>query len=160
MKAPEFLLRCTSSPEEFWDQEAGGPLPDNLSTSSGFAKTFEESEAGRSLIELLDQVAKEQLESGEVGRAAATKKVAPFALPMHRQVSLLVSRGWKLITRNPASFIRIVSALIFGAFIGTLFLNTADDADGTRVRAGYGTFGAIFRERSFLFQSHTLFFKS
>jgi len=137
MNEPEFLLRCASSPTDFWNDEEKGPVPHEVATPGALAKAFVTSDAGRALEEELDA-----LENDEDGKASGSPQSPPanlssFAQPMQKQLALLIGRGMTLVKRNPASTLRIVSAIIFGAFIGTLFLNTASDEKGTTIRAGY-----------------------
>ena len=71
-----------------------------------------------------------------------TAKVAPtevttFARSFSQQLGLLMGRGFKLVLRNPGSIVRMLFAIIFGFFVGTLFLNTPSDANGTQTRAGF-----------------------
>jgi len=143
MNVPEFLLRCSSSPDDFWDSEEKGMACPY--TSGGMAAAFRDSRAGRELKEEIEEAVREAKQSttttdeeGDGADADADAEVVPrFAQTSSKQLSILVGRGWKLVQRNPASLMRVVSAIIFGAFIGTLFLNTSGDEDGTFTRAGY-----------------------
>eukprot|EP00978_Attheya_sp_CCMP212_P023185 scaffold70400_cov54-Attheya_sp.AAC.3 len=141
MNEAEFLLRCASSPVDFWDQESRGEIPERISSSAELAESFNDSEAGRALVAEMDRVQAEYSmpdENATVERDEPSKRLAGFAQPTHKQISLLMGRGWKLVVRNPASLLRVVSAMLFGIFVGTLFLHTKSDASGSVVRAGYG----------------------
>ena len=60
-----------------------------------------------------------------------------FAMSTIQQILLLIGRGWKLVVRNPVSIMRLAMAIIIGLVIGTLFLNTSTDANGTTLRSGF-----------------------
>lgn len=126
MQEPEFLLRCAFKPTDFVEAEDGI----GITTSSDLAKLFLESPAGEALMKDID------LAEATKSQTPPTKK-KDFAQPASRQLSLLLGRHWKLVVRNPGTFIRVVFMIIFGLFIGTLFLNTKGTEAGTRVRAGY-----------------------
>ena len=80
-----------------------------LSSSSDLAEAFLNSPAGQAVIQELDDD-----RGGET--ALADNRSAPalkdFAQPMSRQIQLLIGRGWKLVKRNPANLMRIVSAIV------------------------------------------------
>lgn len=139
MSEAEFLLRCATEPTAFWD--SGGDIPNTISSSAELASSFHNSEAGSLVLQELEQAeardAKERSERSTSG-LNDEKSIAGFAHPIHRQILLLMGRGFKLVARNPASVQRVLLSIVFGAFIGTLFLNTGSDAAGTTVRAGYG----------------------
>ncbi|KAL7552807.1 hypothetical protein ACHAWF_016063 [Thalassiosira exigua] len=152
MNVPEFLLRCASSPADLRDDASGGaeggegglrsdPPPAALSSPSALASTFLSSPAGTKLLSELDERGGDDRAAEEAAFDEADEEAMPsledFAHPTGRQVRLLLGRGWKLVMRNPATTMRLVSAVVFGIFIGTLFLSTPDDVAGTQVRAGY-----------------------
>lgn len=114
MAVPEFLLRCASSPEEFWDSDEAGGIPSAVSSSLHLAKAFKESPSGLDLIAEIDRVESESKVGPYNDETAGASSLADFATPTHRQIGLLVGRGWKLVVRNPASVMRVVSAIIFG----------------------------------------------
>ena len=137
MNIPEFLLRCASSPEDLWyDTEGGGSPPKTMSSSTDLAKAFVNSPS-------FDLRELEDISSGEDGVDSAVDsdgivpELKEFAQPTSRQIQLLFGRGLKLVKRDPASLMRLVTAIIFGLFIGTLFLLTLNDKKGTQTRAGY-----------------------
>jgi len=140
MNGAEFLLRCASSPADYWDS-SGGEIPAHVSSSANLAAFFRDSPAGLELLAELERVESqeankrnERVPSGQNGAIGPVD----FAVPTSKQIQLLMGRGAKLVARNPASLQRVVSSILFGAFIGTLFLNTSSDAGGTTTRAGYG----------------------
>ena len=129
MDEPEFILRCAFKPEEFVE-EADGVEASSKLQASDLPGMFAESSAGKLLMHEVDTAestrAKEEL-----------RPVPPFARTFNKQCSLLLGRGWKLVVRNPGSFIRVIIAILFGLIVGTLFLNTPGDANGTTTRAGF-----------------------
>lgn len=125
MDEPEFLLRCAFKPESFASNDDESKL-----TPSALAGMFPDSEAGKVLNDDLD-VAESTKAKEE------PKKLSLFANSQLKQLVLLLGRGKKLAVRNPGTWIRQFFAVIFGLFIGTLFLNTPSDAAGTQTRAGY-----------------------
>ena len=135
MNIPEFLLRCASTPADLYDVTESGDVPKALSSSSDLADAFISSSAGKALINELES----RVEKSETAFISdgSTPRLKDFAQPTSRQIKLLLGRGFTLMKRNPATLMRIVSAIIFGLFIGTLFLQTASDEDGTFVRSGY-----------------------
>ena len=122
MNVPEFLLRLASSPADLRDDASGGaeggdgglrsyPPPAALSSPSALASTFLSSPAGTKLLSELDE------RGGDERAAAATEEGAfdadgekpsleDFA---HLAGRLLLGRGWKLVMRNPATTMRLVS---------------------------------------------------
>jgi len=128
MDEPEFLLRCAFRPQDFEEEEGAGK--DEERDSSMVASTFGDTPAGKALSRELD-----------VAESTRAKKepsvVRPFARSTWTQLVLLCGRGKKLKLRNPGNVFRVAFAIIFGFFVGTLFLNTPDDAAGTQTRAGY-----------------------
>ena len=132
MNIPEFLLRCASTPADLYDVTESGDVPKAL---SDLADAFISSSAGKALINELES----RVEKSETAFISdgSTPRLKDFAQPTSRQIKLLLGRGFTLMKRNPATLMRIVSAIIFGLFIGTLFLQTASDDDGTFVRSGY-----------------------
>jgi len=133
MDVPEFLLRAAFAPEPF--TPGGNPGDgDNASTAANLPRLFLGSETKQALTLEADYATKQHLEKHPTFTAV---NIPPFALSTTRQIRALCSRGMKLVVRNPASLMRIGTALLFGLFIGTLFLNTPDDGTGTQTRSGY-----------------------
>ena len=129
MDEPEFILRCAFRPEAFLEGGEGVETAAEL-RASDLPRLFAESAAGQKLAEDLDVA--------EATKAKEDPRPLPeFARSFRDQLSLLLARGWTLVLRNPGSFIRIIIAVLFGFVVGTLFLNTPGDADGTTTRAGY-----------------------
>ena len=129
MDEPEFILRCAFKPDEFIE-EADGVEASRKLHASDLPRLFAESSAGKLLVKELD--------TAESTKAKEEPKVVSrFARSFPEQCSLLLGRGWKLVVRNPGSFIRVIIAILFGLVVGTLFLNTPGDADGTTTRAGF-----------------------
>ena len=125
MDEPEFFLRCAFKPAEFLQNNG-----ETSTTSTDLATRFAQSPAGRKLSQDLDIAESTQAKEKPT-------VVQPFARSFCEQLSLLLGRGFKLVLRNPGSYIRLIFAIIFGLFVGTLFLNTPGDQAGTRTRAGY-----------------------
>jgi ABC-type multidrug transport system ATPase subunit len=126
MNIPEFLLKCASSPTEFWDQESKGTIPQNISTPANIAELFLNTDAGRSLINEMDQVATEEEENAETIKIKQQEwgRIPDFAQPFHRQIALLVGRGFKLVKRNPTTIMRVATSIILGReFSSFLFLS-------------------------------------
>ena len=135
MNIPEYLLRCACSPTDLYDSDVdGGSIPKAISSSTDLAETFVNSPFCN--LQELDSPDDEAMEDAFVADGN-TLDLKDFAQPTSRQIQLLLGRGFKLVKRDPASLMRLVSAVIFGLFIGTLFLQTPNDADGTLVRSGY-----------------------
>lgn len=112
MNIPEFLLRCASSPNDLWEGNEKGEVPEALKSSSNLAQAFIDSPAGKKVLAELDDKGDEgAVESGFVsnGNAPALKD---FAQPTSRQIQLLLGRGVKLVKRNPATVMRLVSAVV------------------------------------------------
>lgn len=131
MNAPEFLLRCVYAPEEFrvqsdniaavgsdnetWTMPPGSSSNVKMQGEEGqllpsdLAKAFEESEAGRDLIR--------QISAAKTSKESQTElpDLSYFAVSTSKQIGLLVRRGWTLVLRNPASSMRVVTAIIFGS---------------------------------------------
>ena len=102
MDEPEFILRCAFKPEEFADGvEASTKLQ-----ASDLPGMFAESSAGKLLAQEVD--AAESTRAKEEPRP-----VPPFARSFNEQCSLLLGRGWKLVVRNPGSFIRVIIAILW-----------------------------------------------
>ena len=154
---PEFLLQCAADPAGMYmsnhaddaDEENTCDIqdvPDDIQTPSALAKAFLPSSAGQALKDETQQllsgqhpiIQKRRQEKEQRSDVDSPSSPAPpFALSTPQQIMLLMGRGLKLVIRNPVSMMRVVSAIIIGLIIGTLFLNTANDADGTRIRSGY-----------------------
>jgi len=155
MNAPEFLLRAIDTPQDFTSGENNclnynlkfgdsevievgewqgivtpSGTPATIDRSFDFAKAFRESLAGQDLRNEIQGTKDEHTDT-------ALPRLSDWAVSTRKQIQLLMGRGWKLVVRNPSSGLRIATSIIFGAFIGTLFLNTPDDDDGTFTRAGY-----------------------
>lgn len=136
MNLPEFLLRCASTPADLYDGTEIGGLP--LSSSSDLADAFITSPAGQALTRELEEKGEDRTETESAFASdGRTPQLKAFAQPTSRQIKLLLERGFTLVKRNPATLMRIISAIIFGVFIGTLFLHTPSDEAGTETRAGY-----------------------
>ena len=128
MDEPEFLLRVAFNPQDYRNDNDAGNASEL--TSSQLSRMFADTAGGKALAQ--------DLETAESTKAKEHPKViSPFARSLGKQLSLLLGRGWKLIVRNPGSFIRVFFAILFGLCVGTLFLNTPADAAGTQTRAGY-----------------------
>jgi hypothetical protein len=138
MNLPEFLLRCASTPADLYNGIEDGDLPKALSSSSDLADAFITSSAGNALIQELEEKCED---TTELESAFASDRMTPqlkaFAQPTSRQIKLLLDRGFKLVRRNPAALMRVISAAVFGVFIGTLFLQTPSNEAGTQTRGGY-----------------------
>ena len=160
---PEFLLQCAADPAGMYmsnhaddapDEENHRrscdiqDVPDNIQTPTALAKAFPPSSAGQALKDeteqllsgqhpIIQQRRQEKKDPSSSSSSSSSSVVPPFALSTPQQIMLLMGRGFKLVVRNPVSMMRVVSAIIIGLIIGTLFLNTANDADGTRIRSGY-----------------------
>lgn len=117
MNEPEFLLRCASSPSDFWDEESKGSIPENVSTPSNLADYFKKSDSGQSLIADMDRVNTEEEEKAETIKLKQKEygRLPDFAQPFKRQISLLVERGFKLVRRNPTTILRLIMAAFFGS---------------------------------------------
>ena len=110
MNIPEFLLRCASSPAELWD---GVQVPKALSSSSDLAKAFIDSPSGIAVIrELEDDRGNERAVEAAFEQDGNAPALKDFAQPIGRQIQLLLGRGWKLVKRNPAMMMRLVSAVV------------------------------------------------
>jgi len=125
MAEPEFILRCAFMPSEFQHEEGGATL-----VPADLARLFADSDAGAALRQELDAAESTKAKEGPT-------PIRDFARPFRGELPLLMGRAFKLVLRNPGSFVRILFAVIFGFFIGTLFLNIPADEQGTRTRAGY-----------------------
>lgn len=136
MNVPEFLLRCASSPADFWETSEAPP-PESVKSAPALAAAARTSDVGRDLSEEIDRINAAASKKNEEAAGDFSAPAPDFAQPTSKQISLLLGRGWKLLVRNPASTQRMISAIIFGVFIGTLFLKTPADEKGTMTRAGY-----------------------
>jgi ABC-2 type transporter len=149
---PEFLLQCAADPASVYmsSEESNCDIqdvPHDIQTPGVLAKAFTTSPAGKALQQEMDQVLSGEhpvltkqakpYQSSQDQHTEQQTVPPPFALSTTQQIMLLMGRGFKLVVRNPVSTMRAVSAMIIGLIIGTLFLNTANDADGTRIRSGY-----------------------
>ena len=134
MNMPEYLLRCACSPIDLYGDTEDGSVPKSISSSTDLAETFINSPYCN--LQELENPDQETMESAYAADGDVPD-LKDFAQPTSRQIQLLVGRGWKLVKRDPSSLMRLVSAVIFGLFIGTLFLKTPNDAVGTQVRSGY-----------------------
>jgi ABC-type multidrug transport system ATPase subunit len=136
MNESEFLLRVTSSPKDFHGSKSAegttASILQEFSTASDLAGAFMSSKAGQRLDDELRQA-----ETHNVALVSSKEKQTDFAKSTWVQIGIVARRGLTLMVRNPASLMRIISATIFGIFIGTLFLHTPANAEGTLVRAGY-----------------------
>eukprot|EP00565_Helicotheca_tamesis_P005194 CAMPEP_0185727222 /NCGR_PEP_ID=MMETSP1171-20130828/2966_1 /TAXON_ID=374046 /ORGANISM="Helicotheca tamensis, Strain CCMP826" /LENGTH=1454 /DNA_ID=CAMNT_0028395737 /DNA_START=41 /DNA_END=4405 /DNA_ORIENTATION=- len=133
MDEPEYLLRCAYSPSQFYPSESG-TFPSGVVSPKGLVKRFADSEAGKALSDELDAAATPHMSEN----AKPPTRKPNFARPFFQQVKILLGRGWKLIQRSPNTIGRIITAIIFGLFIGTLFLNAPEDlTSGSIQRAGY-----------------------
>jgi ABC-type multidrug transport system ATPase subunit len=153
MNEADFLLQCASSPSQFGVSD-NGEVPGPSLSSTNLATLFIDSKAGSDLMAEIERVemheANTRKHQVEIGDSKQEAKIPDFALPTHKQILLLVGRGAKLVARNPASLQRVISSIIFGAFIGTLFLNTGSDEQGTTIRAGYGAYvGLMSSQKKF-----------
>lgn len=111
MNVPEFLLRCTVSPQDFWDTEQ--EIPKELQTSTGLADAFRKSESYQKLISEIENI-KKSTSSNPLDQDSTGVLLTNFATPLPTQILLNMKRGWKLVQRNPASLMRVVFAIIFG----------------------------------------------
>ena len=135
MNVPEYLLRCACSPSDLYGSDIdAGSIPKAISSSTDLAETFLNSPFYN--LQELDSPGDEAMEDA-FAADGNTLDLQDFAQPTSRQIQLLLGRGFKLVKRDPASLMRLVSAVIFGLFIGTLFLQTPNDVEGTQVRSGY-----------------------
>lgn len=142
LSGPEFLLQCAADPAGVYlrNNPTAVLVPDALASPEALARAFHASSAGQSLQDEMEQVlnGEHQAVRDIVGKKRKGITTVPqFALSPVQQIGLLMGRGFKLVLRNPASLVRAVSAILLGLIIGTLFLNTPNDASGTRIRSGY-----------------------
>ena len=112
MNIPEYLLRCASSPADLWDNEENGDVPKALSSSSDFAGAFINSPAGQAAIAELENKGDGRAAESAFEQNGNAPALKDFAQPTSKQIQLLINRGWKLVKRNPANLMRLVSAIV------------------------------------------------
>ncbi|KAL3909226.1 MAG: hypothetical protein SGILL_008169, partial [Bacillariaceae sp.] len=134
LSGPEFLLQCAADPAGVWKMaNESGVVPATLASLKALAEAFSTSPAGKALKDEMDSIRKDL----QAKQPPLPTPAAQFALSTIQQILLLMGRGWKLVVRNPVSIMRLVMAIVIGLVIGTLFLNTPTDANGTTLRSGY-----------------------
>lgn len=112
MNIPEFLLRCASSPADLWEGAENGTIPKALSSSTELASAFIASPAGQAVANELEDKGDERATESAFANDGNAPALKDFAQPTSRQIQLLIARGWKLVLRNPATLMRLVSAVV------------------------------------------------
>jgi hypothetical protein len=101
MEEPEFLLRVAFRRHDFRND-----TDESINASEILLRLLWREVLPIHLPEM--HCLEQDLEIAESTKAKEpTKVIGPFARSFGKQLALLLGRGWKLVVRNPCSFIRV-----------------------------------------------------